>query len=98
MESVITGKTKSGKKWIPRFISTLDSENCLGCGRCFKICGKGVLAPSEMDDEDDEPRMVMEIVNAEDCIGCEACGKVCVKKCQTFSRATLIELEITSSS
>jgi len=29
----ITGLTKTGKVWAPQFISSLNQENCAGCGR-----------------------------------------------------------------
>ncbi len=90
MENVIKGKTKSGSEWIPNFIFTMDQEKCLGCGRCHKVCGREVLAPLQIEDEEEEdPRMVMEIANSENCIGCEACGKVCARKCYSFAPASL---------
>jgi len=90
MDNFIKGKTKSGHEWIPNFISTMDQEKCLGCGRCYKICGRGVLAPLQIEeDEEDDPRMIMEIANSENCIGCQACGKVCARKCYSFAPASL---------
>jgi Nif-specific ferredoxin III len=32
-----------GEIWIPTFVESLNQEKCIGCGRCFKICPRGVL-------------------------------------------------------
>lgn len=85
MQELVKGTTRGGDEWIPNFISTLDQEKCLGCARCFKVCGREALVPLQLEDEDeDDPRMVIEIANPDNCIGCEACGKVCAKKCHTY--------------
>ena len=91
--SVITGVTRGGTEWVPTFIVSLNQENCIGCGRCYKVCPRDVfeLVEREIDedlDEDDDgfsddTSMVMIIANALDCIGCQACAKVCPKDCQT---------------
>lgn len=92
--SMITGTTRGGSEWVPAFIVSLNQENCIGCGRCFKVCPRDVfeLVEREIDedlDEDDDDgfsddtTMVMAIANALDCIGCQACAKVCPKDCQT---------------
>ena len=33
----------SGATWTPTFVAELDEEKCIGCGRCFKVCPRGVL-------------------------------------------------------
>lgn len=97
MGEVITGITRGGEVWTPAFITALNQENCIGCGRCFKVCPREVFElvdredldddfddDDDYDDEDgfsDEPGMVMNLMNALDCIGCQACSKVCPKKC-----------------
>lgn len=91
MEDVIRGITRGGKEWIPQFVSNHNDEKCIGCGRCFKACGRDVLSlyvPTEEEEEEDS-RRVMEIVSPDGCIGCEACGKVCMKKCFTFATAKI---------
>lgn len=77
----------SGNPWVPRFIKAIDTEKCLGCGRCYKICGRGVLMLKEFEDDEDG-RMVMGLVKPGECIGCEACQRACPKKC--FSHAERI--------
>ncbi|MDA8085342.1 MAG: ferredoxin III, nif-specific [Nitrospiraceae bacterium] len=85
------GYTRGGDPWTPRFIEYIDREKCIGCGRCFKICGRSVLAPIEKpfegEDEygDDMGNKVMSVVNAQDCIGCGACARICPKKCHEMS-------------
>ncbi len=83
--------TRDGRPWSPSFLEAIDYEACIGCGRCYKVCGRGVLAPIDKpfeDDDDDEEEcatMVMSIADGGACIGCEACAKVCAKKAQTHT-------------
>lgn len=90
----LTGLTRGGATWIPQFIESIDITRCIGCGRCLKTCGRGVLdlrALNEdgefVEDEEDEEieRKVMVIANGDLCIGCEACSRVCPKDCQTHA-------------
>ena len=39
----IVGYTRGGKTWIPKFIESIDVDKCIGCGRCYKVCGMDVL-------------------------------------------------------
>ena len=89
---MITGVTRGGSEWVPAFIVSLNQENCIGCGRCYKVCPRSVFELVERevnededsdDDFSDDTSMVMAIANALDCIGCQACAKVCPKDCQT---------------
>lgn len=91
--------TRGGKSWDPMYIESINSEDCIGCGRCYKVCGRDVLTlvgindddeiVSLEDDEDDDEieRKVMTVAHAENCIGCEACARVCPKNCQTHVAA-----------
>lgn len=90
----LTGVTQGKKAWIPKFVQAIEQSICLGCGRCFKVCGRDVLLLRAMnedgefiDDEDDEEseRKVMTIANAGNCIGCEACSRICPKNCYTHA-------------
>jgi Nif-specific ferredoxin III len=57
--NVITGLTRGGTEWTPAFISALNQGNCIGCGRCFKVCPRDVFelvareATDEVDFDDD---------------------------------------------
>lgn len=83
--------TYGGREWFPRFVEEIDQEKCVGCGRCYKVCGRSVLAliekPFEGEDEygDNMGNQVMSVAARDDCIGCGACGRVCAKKCYTYT-------------
>lgn len=92
----------SGEIWEPRFVQTLNEDTCIGCGRCFKVCPRGVLELVGLndegerihidleDDEDEEyEKKVMTIAHQELCIGCTACSKICPKKCYTHAPASV---------
>ena len=92
--------TRDGRGWQPDYLIAIDDKTCIGCGRCFKVCGKDVMAlrgltedgefvdlDPDMDEDDDEEfeRKVMVLTDAGNCIVCGACARVCPKKCQTHS-------------
>jgi Nif-specific ferredoxin III len=97
--------TRDGRTWVPEYLVAIDAGKCIGCGRCFKVCGQGVMALKGMtedgelldadpDDDDDEEfeRKVMTLVDAGNCIGCGACSRVCAKGCQAHSSEPAREL------
>jgi len=93
--SEFTVTLPSGKLWSPQFVEVINQDNCIGCGRCYKVCGREVLEMvglnadgetvklSDDDDEDEYDKKVMSIANPNNCVGCEACAKICPKKCYT---------------
>ncbi|ACK65848.1 ferredoxin III, nif-specific [Rippkaea orientalis PCC 8801] len=90
----VTSLTFGGLEWIPQFVQSINKDTCLGCGRCFKVCGQKVLALMGVneegefiddEDEDELERKVMTIVNQAKCIGCEACARICPKNCYTHA-------------
>ncbi len=93
--SYITGLTSGGKDWTPQFLQNISWETCLGCGRCFKVCGRGVMALIALDengkvvdedaDNDEVERTVMSVINVDNCIGCQACDRVCPKGCHIYA-------------
>ncbi|MFM2481684.1 ferredoxin III, nif-specific [Celerinatantimonas sp. YJH-8] len=82
-----TATTADGRSWEPQFIRSLNTAECIGCGRCYKVCGRNVFELVEYEGEDDDEwdddsvRMVMELADAGDCVGCGACERVCPKAC-----------------
>lgn len=91
-EAVITGRTRGGSEWVPQFVTAVDAQKCIGCGRCYKVCPRDVfelVERSGMVDEDDDlydeddEMMVMAIADGLDCIGCKACAAVCPKQCHS---------------
>lgn len=91
-EAMITGRTRGGAEWTPEFVTALDAQKCIGCGRCYKVCPREVFSLVERaglveDDDDfyddDDEMMVMTISDGLDCIGCKACAAVCPKQCHT---------------
>lgn len=102
MSSTFNVTLPSGATWTPTFVAKLDDQKCIGCGRCFKVCSRGLLelvglnAEGEYvrvddEDEDDEEyeKKVMTIAHQELCIGCTACAKICPKKCYTHAAAVV---------
>ncbi len=41
--SVVTVTLPDGRSWTPRFVQVINQEKCIGCGRCFRVCGRDVL-------------------------------------------------------
>lgn len=88
----------SGESWTPNYVQSLNKDACIGCGRCYKVCPRGVLELVGMDDEgntiaidpdgdEDEEyeKKIMTIARQELCIGCTACARICPKKCYTHA-------------
>ncbi len=91
----ITGITRGGTPYTPMFVTELNQANCIGCGRCYKVCPRKVFElvergeDDENYDEDEDNSMVMTLANGLDCIGCGSCGRVCPKQCQTHKPMAL---------
>lgn len=93
----------NGHAWTPHFVQTLNPERCIGCGRCFRVCGRDVfeligltedgervIIDLDADDDDDDveyERKVMTISHQENCVGCEACSRICPKQCHSHAAA-----------
>ena len=100
--STIIGITRGGAEWTPAFVTDLNQGNCIGCGRCYKVCPRDVFElvdreDLDLDDDDfdddeddgfsDDTSMVMSLKDMMDCIGCQACSRVCPKKCLSHEPA-----------
>ena len=92
----------SGETWTPTFVQHINEDTCIGCGRCFKVCPRGVLElvglnedgervglGSDEDEDDEYEKKVMTIAHQNLCIGCTACAKICPKKCYTHAAAAV---------
>ncbi|WP_407189999.1 ferredoxin III, nif-specific [Bradyrhizobium centrosematis] len=90
-------KTRDGRDWIPQYLISIDPKKCIGCGRCFKVCGRAVMTLKglsengelvTLDDDDDEiEKKIMVLDDQGACVGCGACARVCPANCQTHSSA-----------
>ena len=88
-----TALTRDGREWVPQYLLAIDETTCIGCGRCYKVCGRGVMTLKgvnddgeivDLDDDDDEiERKVMAMDDAGACVGCGACARVCPANGQT---------------
>ena len=91
MSAFVTGLTRGGTPWTPKFVESIDQKQCIGCGRCFKVCGRDVLELIGMTEDgdvvdafdDEAEKKLMRVKTAANCIGCESCAKVCSKSCIT---------------
>ena len=87
--------TRDGSPWTPKYIEAINHVTCIGCGRCFKVCDRGVLELKGIteegeivdSDDDDAFRQVMSIGQGGACVGCNACALVCGKNAQTHVSA-----------
>jgi len=92
--------TRDGSAWNPEYLLAIDAKTCIGCGRCFKVCGRGVMAlkgidedgefvevDPDLDDDEEFERKVMTLAQPGACIGCGACARVCPKGCQKHGQA-----------
>jgi Nif-specific ferredoxin III len=88
--------TRDGSAWIPSYLLDISQETCIGCGRCFKVCGRAVMTLMGLtedgelvglDDDEEFERKVMTVTDPGACIGCAACSRVCPKNCQTHGPA-----------
>ncbi len=86
--------TRDGRAWTPSYLLAIEATTCIGCGRCFKVCGRdvmtlkglsedGELVAIDEDTEDEIEKKIMTMVDAGACIGCGACARVCPTSSQT---------------
>lgn len=97
-------KRRDGQDWEPEYLVAINGDTCIGCGRCFKVCGRDVMHlkgltedgdlvafdPDDEDEEEEFERKIMVIDNPGNCIGCTACARVCPKNCQTHTPASAL--------
>ncbi len=92
VQTALEAMTRDGRSWQPSYLLAINPDTCIGCGRCFKVCGQSVMALLGMtedgdlvglDDDDEIERKIMTVSDPGACIGCAACQRVCPKNCQT---------------
>jgi len=85
--------TQDGSPWMPKYLTDISAELCIGCGRCFKVCSQavmklmginedGALCDPFDDDDGEVVRKVMTLEQAGKCVGCGSCEQVCGTKAQ----------------
>ncbi|WP_028350538.1 ferredoxin III, nif-specific [Bradyrhizobium murdochi] len=88
--------TRDGRDWTPNYLISIDPKKCIGCGRCFKVCGRDVMTLKgineegdlvDLDDDDEIEKKIMVMNDQGACIGCGACARVCPTNCQTHQPA-----------
>ncbi|MFS2159487.1 ferredoxin III, nif-specific [Pseudomonas sp. Pseusp122] len=96
-QATLTGLTRGGGEWVPRFVTAIDAQKCIGCGRCYKVCPRNVftliqrssVVEADDDYDDDDEMQVMSLADEMDCIGCMSCARVCPKQCHSHQALTL---------
>jgi Nif-specific ferredoxin III len=44
-------KTRDGSDYTPQYLTDINAETCIGCGRCFKVCPQDVMALYGVNDQ-----------------------------------------------
>lgn len=84
MSEVVIYKTFGELPWTPKYVEAIDSDICMGCGRCVKLCVQKVLGFESFEDDEGTERHRAIIEHKDQCIGCQACGSICVRHCHSF--------------
>jgi len=50
--STITGLTRGGEVYTPAFVMDINQLDCIGCGRCFKVCPRDVFDLIEREEDE----------------------------------------------
>lgn len=87
--------TRDGTAWEPAYLASIDRTKCIGCGRCFKVCSRGVMSlygldgedqmlgkvsGDEDDDDDFDGELVRKIMVLDNAGACIGCG-ACHRVC-----------------
>ncbi|HMU90683.1 MAG TPA: ferredoxin III, nif-specific [Pseudomonadales bacterium] len=54
----------NGHAWTPRFVQTLNETRCIGCGRCYRVCGRDVFELVGLTEEGE--RIVVKMTAADE--------------------------------
>ncbi len=58
--TMVATLTRGGRSWTPDYLVAIDPALCIGCGRCFKVCGRDVMT------------LMVRLTGA--CVGCHLSG------------------------
>jgi Nif-specific ferredoxin III len=88
--------TRDGRAWEPEYLIAIDPKTCIGCGRCFKVCGRSVMTlmginedgelvaianvSDQDDDYEDDEEFERKIMTMADAGACIGCG-ACARVC-----------------
>ncbi len=83
-----TARKASGEQWIPAFVKYVDTEKCIGCGLCLKVCMGGCyklrkVEPRELTVSINGVLKTVKVtkqavvVNPGNCLGDCHCHKIC---------------------
>lgn len=89
MSQTLNFTTFGGFPWTPLYVEGINTDHCLGCGRCVKLCGQKCLGLESFEDSEGTERHVATIANKDQCIGCQACGRICVRHAHTFKEKSV---------
>ncbi|MCB1755025.1 MAG: ferredoxin III, nif-specific [Gammaproteobacteria bacterium] len=93
--NVITGLTRGGEQYTPKFVTEIDQRHCIGCGRCFKVCPRDVFDlveregdlqadDDDYDDYDDDDDGFSDdtamVMSIKNAMDCIGCGS-CARIC-----------------
>jgi Nif-specific ferredoxin III len=87
--------SRDGRAWQPEYLVSINDARCIGCGRCFKVCGrdvmrlKGLTHDGELieldpdlaeDEDDDDGEIERKVMTMADAGSCIGCG-ACARVC-----------------
>ena len=87
-------RTRDGSIWTPEYLTAIDPDTCIGCGRCYKVCSRDVMhlhgvnedgevlgKVTEDDDDDDfDGELNRKIMVVDNAGACIGCS-ACARVC-----------------
>ncbi|RBP03482.1 Nif-specific ferredoxin III [Roseiarcus fermentans] len=86
--------TRDGSDWTPEYLTAINPDKCIGCGRCFKVCSRDVMhlhgvdedgallgkITGDDDDDDFDGELNRKIMVIDNAGACIGCG-ACSRVC-----------------
>ena len=86
--------TRDGSAWTPEYLTAINPDKCIGCGRCFKVCSRDVMhlhgvdedgeilgkITGDDDDDDFDGELNRKIMVLDNSGACIGCG-ACARVC-----------------